>query len=86
MSDLQAQFEAAAEDVKKLSRRPDDDTLLELYGWYKQATAGDVTGKRPGFTDFAGRAKYDAWAGRKGISNEEAMRAYIRLVESLKQK
>ena len=86
MSDLQAQFEAAAEDVKKLSRRPDDDTLLELYGWYKQATAGDVTGKRPGFTDFAGRAKYDAWAGRKGISKDEAMRAYIRLVESLKRK
>ncbi len=86
MSDLQAQFEAAAEDVKKLSRRPDDDTLLELYGWYKQATAGDVTGKRPGFTDFAGRAKHDAWAGRKGISKDEAMRAYIRLVESLKQK
>ena len=86
MSDLQAQFEAAAEDVKKLSRRPDDDTLLELYGWYKQATAGDVTGKRPGFTDFAGRAKYDAWAWRKGISKDEAMRAYIRLVESLKRK
>ena len=86
MSDLQAQFEAAAEDVKKLSRRPDDDTLLELYGWYKQATAGDVTGKRPGFTEFAGRAKYDAWAGRKGISKDEAMRAYIRLVESLKRK
>jgi acyl-CoA-binding protein len=86
MSDLQTQFEAAAEDVKKLPRRPDDDTLLELYSWYKQATAGDVTGKRPGFTDFAGRAKYDAWAGRKGISKDEAMRAYIRLVESLKQR
>jgi len=85
MSDLQAQFEAAAEDVKKLSRRPDDDTLLELYGWYKQATVGDVTGKRPGFTDFAGRAKYDAWAECKGISKHEAMTAYIRLVESLKK-
>jgi acyl-CoA-binding protein len=83
MSDLLAQFEAAAEDVKKLSRRPDDDKLLELYSGYKQATVGDVTGKRPGFTDFAGRAKYDAWAGRKGISKDEAMRAYIRLVGSL---
>ena len=30
MSDLKARFEKAAEDVKKLPERPDNDTLLKL--------------------------------------------------------
>ena len=62
MADLQAAFEQAVADSKKLSERPDNMTLLKLYALYKQATEGDVQGKRPGFTDMVGRAKYDAWA------------------------
>jgi acyl-CoA-binding protein len=84
MSDLQAQFEAAAQAAQKLPTRPDNDTLLRLYALYKQATAGDAVGARPGFTDFVGRAKYDAWAKLKGTANEQAMRDYIALVESLR--
>lgn len=83
MSDLKARFEAAAQEAQSLSKRPSNENLLKLYAFYKQATAGDVSGKRPGFTDMVGRAKYDAWAERKGLSQEEAMRAYIDLVESL---
>jgi acyl-CoA-binding protein len=56
---------------------------LKLYSLYKQATTGDVSGKRPGFTDFVGRAKYDAWAALRGNSPDEAMRAYIDLVNKL---
>lgn len=74
---VQAEFETAVARVNGLARAPGNDVLLALYGLYKQATAGDATGKRPGMMDLRGRAKYDAWAGRKGMSREDAMRAYI---------
>ncbi len=51
---------------------------------YKQATAGDVDGKRPGFTDMVGRAKWDAWNEIKGKDTDAAMQAYVDLIESLK--
>ena len=82
--ELQARFEQAAKDALNLPSRPDNDTLLKLYAYYKQATAGDVQGKRPGFTDFAGRAKYDAWKKLKGMPQDVAMKRYIKLVEKLK--
>lgn len=84
MSELQSQFEKAAEEAQKLPQRPDNQTLLKLYAFYKQATTGDITGKRPGFTDMVGRAKYDSWKKLKGLSQEGAMQAYINLVEKLK--
>ncbi len=62
MSDLATQFEQAAKDVHALSERPDNDTLLRLYGLYKQGAEGDVSGPKPGFFDFVGTAKYEAWA------------------------
>jgi diazepam-binding inhibitor (GABA receptor modulating acyl-CoA-binding protein) len=86
MSDLQAQFENAAQQVQQLPSRPDNDTLLKLYALYKQATQGDITGKRPGFTNPVGRAKHDVWAKMKGASADEAMKAYVDLVQSLQEK
>lgn len=83
MSDLKKRFEAAAQSVKKLKEDPGNDAKLQLYALYKQGTEGDVQGKRPGFTDMIGRAKYDAWAKAKGLSEEEAMKKYIDLVKSL---
>jgi diazepam-binding inhibitor (GABA receptor modulating acyl-CoA-binding protein) len=84
MADLKAAFEAAAQDAKKLPKKPDNDTLLKLYSLYKQATAGDVTGSRPGGFDIEGKLKYDAWAKLKGTTQEAAMQEYINLVEGLK--
>ena len=84
MSDLKARFEAAVADSKTLSERPDNPTLLKIYSLYKQATEGDVEGKRPGMTDFVGRAKYDAWAAIKGKAKNAAMQDYVDLIESLK--
>jgi diazepam-binding inhibitor (GABA receptor modulating acyl-CoA-binding protein) len=86
MSDLQAQFDQAAADAKQLPKRPDNNTLLKLYSLYKQATAGDVTGSRPGGFDLEGKLKYDAWEKQKGKTKETAMQEYIALVESLKKK
>jgi acyl-CoA-binding protein len=84
MSTLEDQFKAAQAEVQRLSERPDNDTLLELYSFYKQATEGDVAGDKPGAFDFKARAKYDAWEARKGMKREVAMKAYVRLVEHLK--
>jgi len=83
MSDLQTQFEAAAAAAQNLSKRPDNDTMLKLYSLYKQATTGDVQGKRPGFTNPVGRAKYDAWKKEKGMSQDDAMQQYVDLVDKL---
>ena len=83
MSDLPTRFEQAVAASKELSERPDNATLLKLYALYKQATAGDASGERPGFADMVARAKWDAWNALKGQSANEAMQAYIDLVDSL---
>jgi diazepam-binding inhibitor (GABA receptor modulator, acyl-CoA-binding protein) len=84
MADLKAKFEKAVADSKSLPEKPDNATLLQIYALYKQASAGDVEGKRPGFTDMVGRAKFDAWAAVKGKATNEAMQEYVDLIESLK--
>ncbi len=76
-------FAEAQERVKKLSKRPSNEQLLELYGLYKQATEGDVKGGRPGILDVKGRAKFDSWAVRKGTSQAEAKKKYVSLVDTL---
>jgi len=81
--ELKSQFEQAAADVNDLSQRPSDDELLELYGLYKQATAGDVAGAKPGMFDFKGRAKYEAWEELSGTSADDAMQRYVDKVKSL---
>ena len=79
----QAEFESAVERSKTLAERPGNDVLLQLYGLYKQATDGDVQGKRPGMLDLKGRAKFDAWTGLKGVGREDAMKRYVALVDRL---
>ena len=84
MPSVKASFEKAVADSKNLPEKPDNATLLKLYALYKQATGGDVEGKRPGFSDMVGRAKWDAWSEIKGKGTDEAMKEYVALVESLK--
>ena len=84
MTDLKASFDAAVAASKSLPDKPDNMTLLKVYALYKQASSGDVDGKRPGFTDMVGRAKWDAWNEAKGQTSEAAMQAYVDLIESLK--
>ena len=83
MSDLKAAFDAAVAGSRNLAERPDNATLLKLYALYKQATVGDNTEKKPGFSDMIGRAKWDAWAAMKGKPGETAMQEYIDLIGSL---
>lgn len=86
MADMEAKFKKATEDAKNLPSRPGNDTMLELYALYKQSTQGDVRGDRPGMLDMVGRAKFDAWAKKKGIAKAEAMKSYVDLVTELHKK
>lgn len=84
MSDLASRFEQAVANSKKLPDRPDNMTLLKLYALYKQASTGDASGDRPGFTDIVGRAKWDAWNALRGMAADDARQGYLDLFESLK--
>lgn len=83
MSELETRFQDAANRVKQLSARPSNEELLQLYALYKQATSGDVSGSRPGMLQFEARAKFDAWAGKKGTGKDAAMTQYVALVDRL---
>ncbi len=82
MSETAAAFAAAQVKIKTVSSLG-TDVMLNLYALYKQGSAGDVTGSRPGMLDIKGRAKFDAWAGKKGQSQAQAQAAYVALVEKL---
>jgi len=81
MSD--ASFTEAADKVKKLSKTPSNDELCELYALYKQATVGDINTERPGMLDLKGKAKWDAWNGKKGVSQDDAKSQYIAKVDEM---
>jgi diazepam-binding inhibitor (GABA receptor modulating acyl-CoA-binding protein) len=83
--ELQQQFESAVARSKELTQRPSNEELLNMYGLFKQASEGDVTGDRPGGFDFKAIAKYDAWAELKGKPKEQAMQDYITLMDKLYQ-
>jgi acyl-CoA-binding protein len=83
MSDDFADFEQAAAAAKALPDRPDDQTLLQLYALYKQGSVGDVQGAKPGFFDFVGAAKYEAWERLRGTGQEDARRQYVKLIRKL---
>lgn len=83
--DLKEQFEKAIAESKTLSEKPSNDTLLQLYSLYKQASEGDVNIDPPSNPfDFVAKAKYEAWAALKGKSANEAMQSYVDLVAKLK--
>jgi diazepam-binding inhibitor (GABA receptor modulating acyl-CoA-binding protein) len=84
MSDLKAEFEAAAQMVKTFSKSPSNDELLILYSLFKQATVGDNTTSKPGMFDLSGKAKWNAWNEKKGMSSEDAMKKYIEEANRLK--
>lgn len=82
-TDVKTAFEAALQRIPTLTQRPDNNTLLQLYALYKQATEGDNTTPKPSLTEVVARAKWDAWTKLKGVAREEAMRRYAALVETL---
>jgi acyl-CoA-binding protein len=85
MTDIDQQFAQAQNDVTQLPERPGNLTLLRLYALFKQGSAGDVSGDKPGMTDIVGKYKFEAWAALKGTPSDDAKQRYVELVESLKR-
>ncbi len=83
MSETHDLFDSAATVAKDLPERPDNDTMLQLYALYKQGSSGDVSGDKPGFFDFVGVAKYEAWEKLQGTGQDEAKSSYIEFVRKL---
>merc|ERR1712023_598309 len=82
---LEEDFKKAAEEAKALPDSVSNDDKLELYSLFKQANVGDVNTSRPGMLDFTGKAKWDAWEKKKGMSKEDTMMAYISKVNEMKE-
>lgn len=83
--DLQQLFEEAVANSKNLSERPSNETLLQIYSLYKQATEGDVTADPPSNPfDFVAKAKYEAWQALKGKTKDTAAQEYIDLINKLR--
>ncbi|XP_021517388.1 acyl-CoA-binding domain-containing protein 7 [Meriones unguiculatus] len=83
---LQADFDQATQDVRKLKSRPEDEELKELYGLYKQSIVGDINIACPAMLDLKGKAKWEAWNLQKGLSKDDAMTAYISKARELIEK
>lgn len=83
---MEAAFNTAAEEVKTLAKEPSNEEMLEVYSLFKQGKVGDCNTTRPGMLDIKGKAKWDAWNARKGVSSEDAMKQYVDVVEKLKTK
>lgn len=84
--ELDAQFLQAKEDVVKLSKAPENDVKLKLYGLFKQATEGDYTnGQKPAIWDLAGKFKYESWKMNAGMSMTDAKQKYVELVKGLQE-
>lgn len=80
---LEKLFLNAAEKIKNSGKNLDNDTMLKLYGYYKQGTFGDCNVECPGFWQVKEKAKWDAWNQYKGIKKTHGMKKYIKLVEKI---
>lgn len=80
---LKDDFEAAQLQVKKLTERPSNEELLDLYALFKQATEGDNDTKKPGVFDLKGQFKWKQWKSKEGMGSDQAMQAYVDLVNTL---
>lgn len=80
------EFLTAAEYVKKLKTKPNNEELLELYKYYKQATIGDINTQKPMIMYFKEISKWDSWNSVKGLNKHLSEVKYITFVNSLIKK
>ncbi|KAK4220828.1 acyl-CoA-binding protein [Podospora fimiseda] len=85
---LSPAFQTAVADSKKLTSKPSNEDLLELYALFKVANGEDFSAaSAPGMFDLKGKAKYNAWkrlVEDEGLTAEEAQTKYVAKVEELK--
>jgi len=84
---LQEDFDAAVDNISnKMNKTMDNEELKEIYALYKQATVGDINTDRPGMFDLKGKAKWDAWNSKKGMSQDEAKQKYVEFAAKMMEK
>ena len=81
--DLVQEFNKSAKQIKNCNKTFENETLLNLYKYYKQSTDGDCNIECPSFWQVKEKAKWEAWSSLKGIKKEHAMKKYIKLVAKL---
>ena len=81
--DLEKEFLNSAEHIMSSEKKFDNDTMLKLYGYYKQAIIGDCDIQEPGFWQLKEKAKWEAWNQHMGVKKTHAMKKYIKLVNEL---
>ncbi|OAA58097.1 Acyl-CoA-binding protein, ACBP [Niveomyces insectorum RCEF 264] len=80
-------FQKAVVDSKKLTSKPTNEELLDIYGLFKVATGEDITkAPTPGMFDLKGKAKKNAWQKvvDEGLTPEQAQERYVEYIEKLK--
>ncbi|UNI21643.1 acyl-CoA-binding protein (ACBP)/diazepam binding inhibitor (DBI)/endozepine (EP) [Purpureocillium takamizusanense] len=80
-------FKKAVVDSKKLTSKPSNDELLDLYALYKVSIGEDISkAPAPGMFDLKGKAKKNAWQKvvDEAITPQQAQERYVELVEKLK--
>ena len=83
MSRVDDDFSDACHKVEELYIRLNNSTIRKIYAYYKQATVGDITGKRPSVLRLRERIKFESWSSISGMSKDDAKIAYIDLVNNL---
>lgn len=81
LSPLDVSFNKAAEHLRTITSKLDNNQLLELYGLFKQATEGKCDTPKPSWFDGRGRKKWEAWKALEDLPQEESKRQYIALIE-----
>lgn len=83
ISDIEDDFNKAANHVQKLAASTDTKTLLTLYGYYKQATEGPCNTPKPSWYDMKAKSKWEAWNSLKDLPRDKAKDLYIETVKKL---
>ncbi|XP_069793594.1 acyl-CoA-binding domain-containing protein 6-like isoform X9 [Narcine bancroftii] len=82
-SELRAEFKRAAEHVPELAPTASREQMLYLYSRFKQAKFGKCNIPKPGFFDFEGRQKWEAWKEMGDMTAQQAMQEYVAAVKEL---
>ncbi|KAG9390328.1 Acyl CoA binding protein [Carpediemonas membranifera] len=81
---LQEDFEAAAEAVHQMTKRPSNEEFLKMYAMFKQAKFGDNDTPKPKMlANIKDKKKWEFWMNLKGKSQEDAMKEYIEFTQGL---
>lgn len=83
LSSVSDRFTAAQTKLNTLSDDPGNEAKLKIYGLFKQANVGPCNAKKPSSFNMVAKFKYEAWNGLGTMSKDDAMEAYIALVDEL---